>query len=222
MSATRSSLPWPASHARSRRSSSPRSTTPIIALLVFLGLFSGGIGLGQLMGMPTLSELASSWSSGSVATHGGELGRSVPTKVSIPALGVRAKVVEVGKAADGSIAVPSTDPVKATGWYALGPAPGERGTAVIVGHVDTSTEPAVFHKLGELRKGKLIEVNRADRRIASFKVDSVETVPKTAFPADRVFQAADRPRLVLVTCGGPWLGGQVGYADNVIVYATLA
>jgi sortase (surface protein transpeptidase) len=172
--------------------------------------------------MPTLSELVGSWDSGAAETHDGELTRSVPTRVSIPALGVRAKVVEVGRAPDGSIAVPSSDPAKATGWYAPGPAPGERGTAVIVGHVDTASQPAIFEKLGDLRKGRIIEVKRTDRRVATFKVDSVETVPKTAFPTDRIFQPAPRPRLVLVTCGGAWVGGQIGYADNVIVYATLS
>ena len=49
----------------------------------------------------------------------------------------------------------------------------------------------------------------------------MERSPKTSFPADKVFAATDRSRLVLVTCGGAWVGGDVGYADNVIVFATL-
>ena len=92
-----------------------------------------------------------------------ELSPSIPTRISIPSLGVRAKVIEVGQAADGSIATPATDPAEATGWYRLGPTPGELGTAVIVGHVDTDSQPAVFHRLPELRKGELIEVNREDQ-----------------------------------------------------------
>jgi hypothetical protein len=87
--------------------------------------------------------------------------------------------------------------------------------------VDTETKPAVFHKLSELRQGKLIEVKREDRRVATFTVQSVETYPKNAFPAEKVFQIGDKPRLVLVTCGGTWVGGDTGYADNVVVFATL-
>ena len=55
--------------------------------------------------------------------------------------------------------------------------------------------------------------------MATFTVESVERFPKTSFPADRVFDAADGARLALVTCGGEWVGGDTGYADNVIVFA---
>jgi sortase (surface protein transpeptidase) len=131
-------------------------------------------------------------------------------------------VVEVGKADDGSIAPPMEDPVHAVGWYGLGPTPGEPGTAVMVGHVDTDDQAAVFQNLHQIQAGKLIEVSRKDRRVATFKVDSVESFPKAAFPADRVLVHDDVPRLALVTCGGEWIGGETGYADNVIVFAHLA
>ncbi|MBX6749610.1 MAG: class F sortase [Micromonosporaceae bacterium] len=147
---------------------------------------------------------------------------SKPTRLSISSLGVRADVVEVGKADDGSIAPPVEDPTRTVGWYGLGPTPGEPGTAVIVGHVDTDSRPGVFHNLRDIRAGKLIEVARKDRRIATFRVDSVEEFPKDKFPADRVLVHSDVPRLALVTCGGEWVGGDTGYADNIIVFAHLA
>ena len=198
---------------------------PLVAVLMLVGLFCTGVGLGQLFGLPSLPGLSSFGDSHRGSTEGGStegLSPSIPTRISIPSLGVRAKVIKVGRAADGSIATPATDPAEATGWYHLGPTPGELGTAVIVGHVDTDSQPAVFHRLPELRKGKLIEVNREDHRVATFTVESVENFPKTSFPADRVFDSTDRARLVLVTCGGTWVGGDIGYSDNVIVFATLA
>jgi hypothetical protein len=203
-------------------SSGPRPVLPLVVVLALVGLFCAGVGLGQIFGLPGLSTLGDTHRG---ATDGGAteaLDRSIPTRISIPSLGVRAKIIEVGLAADGSIATPAADPAEATGWYRLGPTPGEVGTAVIVGHVDTDSRPAVFHKLTELSKGKLIEVNREDHRVATFTVESVEHFPKTSFPADRVFDSTDRARLVLVTCGGTWLGGDIGYSDNVIVFATLA
>ena len=208
----------------------PRSVLPLVVVLMLVGFFCAGVGLGQLFGLPSppgLSTFGGSHrgstedgSTGSGATEG--LGPSIPTRISIPSLGVRAKIIKVGRAADGSIATPAADPAEATGWYRLGPTPGELGTAVIVGHVDTDSRPAVFHKLPELSRGKLIKVNREDHRVATFTVESVETFPKTSFPADRVFDSTDRARLVLVTCGGTWVGGDIGYSDNVIVFATLA
>jgi len=202
-----------------RANSGPRSTLPLVAVLTLVGVFCTGVGLGQIFGLPSLPGPSSSGDSQRDAEG---LSPSKPTRISIPSLGVRAIVIEVGQAADGSIATPETDPAEATGWYRLGPTPGERGTAVIVGHVDTASQPAVFHRLPELQKGTLIEVDREDHRVATFTVESVETFPKTSFPAGRIFDSTDQARLVLVTCGGPWVGGHIGYSDNVIVFATLA
>jgi sortase (surface protein transpeptidase) len=192
---------------------------PLVAVLMLVGLSCTGFGLGQIFGLPSFGDSQRD-SAERGATEG--LSPSIPTRISIPSIGVRAKVIKVGRAADGSIATPAVEPAKATGWYRLGPTPGELGTAVIVGHVDTDSQPAVFHRLPELRKGKLIKVEREDHRVATFTVESVESFPKTSFPAGRVLDSTDRARLVLVTCGGAWIGGHIGYSDNVIVFATLA
>ena len=189
---------------------------PLVAVLVLVGLYCTGFGLGQIFGLPSLPSFGDSQRESAEG-----LSPSIPTRISIPSLGVRAKVIKVGRAADGSIDTPAADPAEATGWYRLGPTPGELGTAVIVGHVDTASQPAVFHRLAELRRGKVIEVDREDHRVATFTVESVETFPKTSFPAGRIFDSTDRARLVLVTCGGTWVGGRIGYRDNVIVFATL-
>ncbi len=188
---------------------------PIAVGVALVGLFATAIGAGQFARarLPSLADLLG----------GGESTRAgAPVRIEIPSVDVRARVVGVGRAGDGSIAVPGGDPVRTAGWYELGPSPGDRGTAVIVGHVDTTSRPAVFARVGELSPGTKIEVTRRDRRVALFTVDSVSSYPKTAFPTAKVFSPTDRPRLVLVTCGGPWVGGDLGYADNVIVFATLA
>lgn len=194
-----------------------RNVAPLVASLVLIGVFFTAIGLGRALGMP-LPSFSPDWPHSDTKT----LKPSKPTRVSIASLGVRADVVEVGKADDGSIAPPVEDPVHTVGWYGLGPTPGEAGTAVIVGHVDTHDQAAVFHNLHQIQAGKLIEVSRKDRKVATFKVDSVETFPKSSFPADRVLVHDDVARLALVTCGGNWLGGETGYADNIIVFAHLA
>jgi hypothetical protein len=197
------------------RVSGPRTSTPLIAALVLVGVFAAALGVGQLLGIPLPSlDLG-------LRRHGEGMQPSTPTRITIPTLGIRAGVVEVGQAPDGSIAPPAEDPAGSAGWFGQGPTPGEAGTAVIVGHVDTATGPAVFAKLHELRPGKTIEVKRADKRTATFAVDTVETFPKTAFPAQRVLTRTDTPQLALITCGGEWVGGHLGYADNVIVFAHL-
>jgi LPXTG-site transpeptidase (sortase) family protein len=187
-------------------------------MLTVVGLGLTAVGLGRMSNLPSLTDLISSWYAR--GGPGAPMNRSVPARIAIPALGLSADTVEVGKASDGSIATPDSNPQRA-GWYRLGPTPGEAGTAVIVGHVDTANKPAVFAQLNKLKRGKMIEVHRSDRRVATFAVDTVETLPKSSFPADRIFTHDGPPRLVLVTCGGPWIGGHEGYADNIIVWATL-
>ncbi|SCL67288.1 Sortase family protein [Micromonospora citrea] len=146
---------------------------------------------------------------------------SRPVDIAIDPIDVRARVHGVGIAPDGSIAVPDAARAQEAGWYDQGPTPGQYGPAVIVGHVDTTTGPAVFHKLRDLREGDRIEVTRSDRSVAVFEVDSVERFDKERLPVDEVFGDFSRPRLRLITCGGRWVGGETGYADNVVVFASL-
>ncbi|MFG1775790.1 class F sortase [Micromonospora sp. NPDC049051] len=146
---------------------------------------------------------------------------SRPVGIAIDPIDVRAPVHAVGIAPDGTIGVPDAARAQEAGWYDQGPTPGQYGPSVIVGHVDTTTGPAVFHKLRDLRDGDRIEVARQDRSVAVFEVDSVERFDKDQLPVDEVFGDFSRPRLRLITCGGRWVGGETGYADNVVVFASL-
>ncbi|RGC66446.1 Sortase family protein [Micromonospora sp. MW-13] len=146
---------------------------------------------------------------------------SRPVAISSDPIDLDAPVHDVGIAADGSIGVPDAARAQEAGWYDQGPTPGQYGPAVIVGHVDTRTGPAVFHGLKELRPGDRVEVHRADRSVAVFEVDSVHRYDKDELPVGEVYGDFTRPRLRLITCGGRWVGGETGYADNVVVYASL-
>lgn len=146
---------------------------------------------------------------------------SRPVGISSQPIDLAAPVHNVGIAADGSIAVPDAARAQEAGWYDQGPTPGQYGPAVIVGHVDTNTGPAVFHQLRELRAGDPVEVSRQDGSVAVFEVNSVERFDKERLPVDEVYGDFSRPNLRLITCGGRWIGGETGYADNVVVFATL-
>src|SRR6266508_2204419 len=102
-----------------------------------------------------------------------------------------------------------------------GAAPGQRGSAVILGHVDTRKDgPAVFYQLERLRPGDTIRVRRRDGRTAAFQVDSVERFPRERFPTSRVYGPLDYPGLRLVTCGGLFDYQRHQYQDNVMVFAS--
>ncbi|MEV4201633.1 class F sortase [Micromonospora globbae] len=146
---------------------------------------------------------------------------SEPVELTIQTIDLRAPVHNVGIAPDGSIGVPDAARAQEAGWYDQGPTPGQYGPAVIVGHVDTTTGPAVFHQLKELRAGDRVEVTRQDGTVAVFEVNSLHRFDKDELPVDEVFGDFSRPNLRLITCGGRWVGGETGYADNVVVFASL-
>nr|WP_301548605.1 class F sortase [Micromonospora sp. C95] len=149
------------------------------------------------------------------------LAASEPVGIEINKIDLAAPVHNVGIAPDGSIAAPPAERAQEAGWYDQGPTPGQYGPAVIVGHVDTTTGPAVFHQLPQLRAGDRVEVARSDGSVAIFEVDRVDRFDKEQLPTDDVFGDFSRPQLRLITCGGRWVGGETGYADNVVVFASL-
>lgn len=123
-----------------------------------------------------------------------------PRWIRIPAIGVSARVVALGLGRDGALRPPRR--WGQTGWYEPRPEPGERGAAVVVGHVDSYTGPAVFFRLRTLAAGDVIHIRRSDHSIVRFRVRRVEQWPKAAFPTRRVYGPARVPALRLVTCSG--------------------
>ncbi|GGX56848.1 class F sortase [Streptomyces fructofermentans] len=148
------------------------------------------------------------------------LTRSRAVVLRIPRLGLEAPVVGVRLDRDRRLTTPPVDNPKLVGWYEGGPTPGERGTAVVVGHLDTRTGPAVFAGLRTLTPGRLVEARRADGRTAVYTVDAVRTYDKARFPDSEVYGIRTRPELRLITCGGAY-DRRTGYHSNVVVFAHL-
>jgi LPXTG-site transpeptidase (sortase) family protein len=149
------------------------------------------------------------------------LARSAPVTIRIPQIGVNAPVMKVGRDADGTVQVPPLAEHNLTGWYRYGPAPGQRGPAVILGHVDSATGISVFYYLKNLHAGDKVYVTLADGKVAVFAVDGLQKVAKDAFPTASVYGKSGDPSLRLITCGGPFDQATGHYVDNVIVYAHL-
>ncbi|WP_438490608.1 class F sortase [Streptomyces sp. S186] len=144
-----------------------------------------------------------------------------PLRVAVPSLHIDAPLTRLGLAADGSLAPPPAGDRDLAGWYAEGTPPGATGTALIAGHVDTRTGPAVFYRLGALKKGHTVRIPRADGRTAVFTVDAVEVYDGRHFPDEKVYGEARRPELRLITCGGGFSRAQQEYLGNVVVFAHL-
>jgi len=153
---------------------------------------------------------------------GPALARSLPLAVDIPAIGVSSGLLYLGLNPDGTIAVPSlySAPDEAA-WYKYSATPGQRGTSVIEGHLDTDRGPAVFFRLGALRPGNQIDVRLADGITAVFRVTGVRSYAKSHFPANTVYGATGYAALHLITCGGAFDFASGHYLSSTVVFATL-
>jgi len=150
-------------------------------------------------------------------------GTPEPVRVEIPRIGVSSGLVKLGKKADGTVDVdPGALPWGVAGWYTGSPRPGDPGSAVIMGHVDSkATGPAVFYRLRELRPGDQIQVTRTDRSVVRFAVERTAQYPKANFPTDEVYYPTLQSQLVLITCGGTFDDTVHHYRSNLIVFAKL-
>ncbi|MFF1351125.1 class F sortase [Streptomyces sp. NPDC058322] len=157
----------------------------------------------------------------SKATVGPAMERSVPERLRIADIGVNAPFTELSIGATGQLDAPPPNDNNLVGWFKDGATPGERGSAIVAGHVDTMTGPAVFLQLQYLKPGAKVDITRADGSVATFKVDSVEQFSKAKFPDDRVYADTNSAQLRLITCGGAYNKTAKDYEDNVVVFAHL-
>jgi sortase (surface protein transpeptidase) len=143
-----------------------------------------------------------------------------PTTVTIPSLGVTSSLEHLGLGSAGELTAP-VDWDRA-GWYADGVVPGEIGPAIIAGHVDSPTAPAVFYRIAELQPGDEVIVDTADGESLTFVVTGSTQSSKSTFPTAEVYSNVPRPELRLITCAGAFDSSIGHYTDNLIVFASLA
>ncbi|CCG03559.1 class F sortase [Blastococcus saxobsidens] len=145
-----------------------------------------------------------------------------PVSVTIPAIDVTSDLLRLGLNDDGTVEVPPLEADDRAGWYEPGPAPGEVGPAVLLGHVDSAEHgPGIFFDLGALQPGDEVTVAREDGTVAVFAVDRIEVHPKDDFPTLEVYGNTDDAQLRLITCGGDFDSSVRSYEDNVIAFASL-
>jgi hypothetical protein len=145
--------------------------------------------------------------------------RSTPVALRIPAIGISVLVSQLGLNPDQSVQVPTDFQVP--GWYELGPSPGQIGSAVILGHIDSHEGPAIFFNLRQLVVGDGVDVTLADGVVADFAVTSVAMYLKDQFPAQQVYGSHSYSGLQLVSCGGSFDSETGHYLSNIVVYTSL-
>lgn len=209
------------SSGATRRSSVPRRLVGVLVLNVTV-LVAGGVAVAAHPG-PAVSSSPPVEQTFPVAPQvqvdSAEIDPEAapPRRVTIDRLGIDSTLVGLKVQADGTLAVP--EDFDRAGWHRAGTAPGDIGPAVLVGHVDSYEGAAVFYRLRELETGDRVTVERVDGSTVVFQVYGQESVPKDAFPTQRVYGPTADAELRLLTCGGTFDEELRSYEDNVVVYA---
>ncbi|MDO0929222.1 class F sortase [Streptomyces sp. TG1A-8] len=193
----------------------------VAIVVLLLSVLGGHRGADDTVQVPRASGATATARVPADARPGRVLPRSAPTRLYIPKISVDAPFTELSLAPSGQLRPPPADDTNLVGWYANGVAPGERGTSIIAGHVDTKTSAAVFANLDELKEGDRFSVERADGRTATFVVDGADTYAKDDFPSERVYADTSRAEVRLITCAGDYDHAAKDYTDNLVVFAHL-
>ncbi|UED86083.1 class F sortase [Streptomyces profundus] len=216
--------------SRAWRGAGPGLLTPLLVWTLVLGAFwfwgrelTGGAGLPWLAFHDREERVRSVERSGLPSAGDPLPGDAPPRTVSIDSIGVAAEVLPRGLDEGGGVEPPPFDSADAVGWWAGGATPGAVGAAVLVGHVDTETEPAVFHALEKVGAGDEVRVERADGTAAVFTVSDVTLVERAGFDPERVYgpSTPGAAELRLITCGGTYDRERGSYSANVVVSAYL-
>jgi sortase A len=149
--------------------------------------------------------------------YSGDVATSTPVKISIPAVGIDGKVVSVGITQKGNMAVP--EKYEDVGWYRFGASPGQKGNAVLAGHLDNGKgEPAVFYNLSNLKIGDDVFVESDGGEKLQFIVREIRLVDYNSPPLEEIFGRSDKERLNLITCDGTWIPELKMYSERLVVF----
>lgn len=143
-----------------------------------------------------------------------------PQTLEIPGINVSALVESVGQDSEGKMDVPKG--VFNVAWYNLGYKPGEKGSAVMAGHLDTASgAPAVFYNIRQLQPGDEVRVTDKNGKTLTYEVTRVQSYAFDKVPLQEIFASQDKPRLNLITCVGTWDVGTRNYSERLVVYTEL-
>ena len=202
----------------------PAATSPLLPMLVYFVVVAvAGLavwlandpqppGLGGVEGQPLATDADDSEIPAEEAAPD-------PVGVRIAALDLHLETIPLGLEDDGRLEVP--DDPHVAGWWIGGANPGERGPAVVVGHVDSHEGPGAFYDLARVPVGERVSIDRADSTSVHFRVERIEEHPKDDFPTTAVYGDTDAPTLRLITCAGEFDPDARSYEDNVIVFLEL-
>lgn len=148
----------------------------------------------------------------------GGVPQGFPVRLKIPVIGVDSVIEDAAISSDGRMDVPEGSVNVA--WFALGPHPGEIGSAVIGGHFGIKNGVKfVFYDLDKLQAGDKLYIVDDNGDTLTFVVRSIKLFDRNA-DATTVFTSDDGlSHLNLITCEGIWNKINSSYPQRLVVFA---
>jgi sortase (surface protein transpeptidase) len=212
--------------ARRPPPAAPATISPVIATAATVAPATSTTSTTLASTVTTRPNTAPATSLGPVVTHHAAIDVlaprpiAAPVRVSIPVLDIDGPVVPAGVNSEQELDVPPD--ARSLVWYRHGPSPGERGSAVIAGHLNWRGVTGLFADVANTPVGAVVTVAYDDGSQRSFTVTTVELVPKPAVAVNGVFARDGGRVLRLVTCGGEFDDDVNSYRSNVVVTAVPA
>jgi len=147
----------------------------------------------------------------------GGMPQGLPVRLQIPEIGVDSTIEDALITSDGRMDVPAGSVDVA--WFALGPHPGQTGSAVIGGHYGIRNGvPFVFYDLDKLKIGDKVYILDDGDSTLAFVVRSIKSFDRNA-DATPVFVSTDGlAHLNLITCEGVWNQVNGNYPQRLVIF----
>ncbi|GCE26908.1 hypothetical protein KDA_23920 [Dictyobacter alpinus] len=145
-----------------------------------------------------------------------------PVHIRIPAINVDTDIEPVGVLPTGNMDTPQNNPWDGTGWYSSGTKPGEKGSAVIDGHVDRpGGGPAIFWNLRNMKPGDKVIITTKSGQQLTFSTTKREAIPPKQDFLQGIFGDSSGSYLNLITCAGVWIPSENQTSLRMVVYTKL-
>lgn len=154
----------------------------------------------------------------SVQANEPEIARSLPERLLIPKINVNAAIQHLGLTTSGAMDVPNNN--RDVGWYQLGANPGDRGSAVIAGHLGPNGSSGIFQDLNELAIGDKVYIRDGLGSMTTFVVWQKKIYDPDAQPTE-VFNEQVGIHLNLITCDGKWDFKRQSYGKRLVVFTSI-
>jgi len=147
----------------------------------------------------------------------GGIPKGLPVRLQIPVIGVDSAIEDATITPDGRMDVPAGSVNVA--WFALGPHPGQVGSAVIGGHYGIENGvPFVFYNLDKVKVGDKVYIVDDKNNTLAFVVKRIASFDRNA-DATPVFTSQDGlAHLNIITCEGVWNQVNGNYPQRLVLF----